>query len=135
MPFQVDRIRTKINLFNQVFKHLRSRTRGNTNRRTIKCRLCGVKIHFRGYLTQVPFKHIKVKHPSILLGTCFNSIKPVEWLKLFEYVPTKQGEVHYKYIRCKCCGAKFNNLLSYQKDMLNHVKADHPSALLEVWRF
>ena len=131
MPCWADRIRTKIKLLNLVFKSLRARING---RHSVKCRLCDVKIHYRGHLTEVLFRHIKVKHRSILLGKCFTSITPVEWLKLFEYVPTEQGEVHYKFIRCKYCGEQFENLHSHQTSMINHLKADHPSALLAVWR-
>ena len=132
MPCSADRVQIKIKLFNLVFVSLRARREGN--RYSVKCRLCRIKIHYRGGQTRVLFQHIKIKHWSIFLASCFNSITPVEWLKLFEYVPTKQGEVHYKFIQCKYCGSKFRYLFSQQPQMLNHLKAEHPSALLTVWK-
>ena len=132
MPCWADRMRTKFQLLNLVFKPLRARREGN--RRSVRCRLCGVEIHCKGYSIKVLFKHINIKHRSVLLGKCFTSITPSEWLRLFEYVPAEQGEVYYQFIRCKCCGEQFRNLYSHQTYMINHLKADHPGALLSVWR-
>ena len=132
MPLWVDRVWIKIKLFNLVFIYLKAKTKGN--RYSVKCRLCGLRIHYRGGQIRVLLQHIKIKHQSIFLASCFNSITPAEWLKLFEYVPTEQGEIHYKFVQCKLCGNQFRNLFSHQTSMLNHLKADHPRALLRVWR-
>ena len=129
----VDVIHNRAKLFKLVYKPLNVRRQGN--RGSVKCKLCKIKIHYRTGRTSVLTRHIKFKHRSILLAACFNNIAPQQWLKLFEYVHPEQTGGNYKFVQCKDCKERFENLYSQQPFMLNHIKAVHPNSLLTVWRF
>ena len=133
MATNTEVLRTRLKLFKLVFKRLRPKIYGKTG--SVKCQLCKVTIHFRKGSPKELKRHIRNKHKSLLLATCFNNITPVQWLKLFKYVKPDQEGVQFKFVKCKYCEEQFEHVYSQQKHMLNHLKAMHPYALLTVWNW